>query len=173
MTESDMNLVVPEEKTVDMVSPGDDKAWRLVLKVTEYMYDNALYNYTEAFRLLGVCKQSFYNAFRVPFVQDQLIKRYREQDAAELTLISTSWFPILRYQMELARGEHGARDAAAASRFVKDRLETLESRVEAPDQPEGESEAAKMLERFKEIHGDGMGGVKATRTTVTEELEVT
>ena len=169
MTHSDMNMVTPNETTVDMVSSHDSKAWTLVLKVTEYMHENALFNFTEAFRQLGVSKTSFYAAIRVPFVQNQLIKRYREQNVAELELINTSWFPIVRYQMELARGEHGARDAAAAARFVKDRLETLEDRVEQPEEAEGQTEASLILAEFMDR---AEKTVRATRTVVTETLEV-
>ena len=169
MTQSDMNMVPAKGKTVEAVSHHDSKAWQLVLKVTEYMYENAMYNYSEAFRQLGVCKGSFYNALRVPFVQDQLIRRYREQNVAELELINTSWFPIVRYQMELARGEHGARDAAAAARFVKDRLETLEDRIESPEEAEGEAEASMILAQFMDR---AEKTVKATRTVVTETIEV-
>jgi hypothetical protein len=61
------------------VSPTDAKSWELVHSVLDWMGENHCYNYSEAFRQLGVAPASYYRAVKRPFVQNRLLLRFRAQ----------------------------------------------------------------------------------------------
>ena len=156
------------------VSPTDAKAWELVHSVLEWMGKNHSYNYSEAFRQLGVAPASFYRAVKRPFVQNRLLRRFRAQDAAEVELLDAYWLGIVGYQVRMATGQEGSpRESTGAARFVHERRRLLRERLESQvGEQEGQSEASIILQRFKERYGDGMPVVKARRRVTEEEIEV-
>ena len=168
-------MILPPEQGAEVlpVSAADAKAWELVGVVMQWLRDNAGYNYREAFAALGVAHSSFYAALKRPFVQVKLLERMRQQDVAEMEMLDAGWLQTIQFQMALAAGKMGTpKEATAAARFIHERRKILEERLESTvGEEEGASEAALTLSRFKDRFGDG-SSIKATRTTVTEEVEV-
>lgn len=168
-------MILPPKGAAEVmpVSAADAKAWELVRSVMEWLRANTGYNYREAFAELGVAHSSFYTAIKRPFVQNRLLERMRQQDVAEMELLDAGWLETIAFQMRLAAGKDGStKEATAAARFIHERRKILEERLEATvGEEEGQSEAAIMLGRFKDRFGDG-SSIKAVRTTVTEEVEV-
>lgn len=158
-----------EPSEIALISPADAKAWELVNSVLTWMAENSCYNYSEAFRQLGVAHASFYRAIKMPFVQGRLAERFQAQDVVVFGFIEQHWLEILEHQARIAAGYEGSpRDSTPAARFLDQVYADLRERlVDNHDPEEGQSRAAALLNRFK---AQAPKTVVARR--VVEEVEI-
>ena len=133
------------------IEPTDAKAWELVGSVLGWMGDNSCYNYSEAFRHLGVAPASYYRAIKRPFVQGRLAERMQTLDAAVAKILDMRWPLIIANTVRIAEGD--GREAVQAPLFLGHEKGRIQELVE-PRQEEGPSEAALFVERFKEQGAD-------------------
>jgi hypothetical protein len=86
------------------------------------MGQNLCYNYSEAFRQLGVAPGNFRRAVKTPSVQNHLLLRFRPQDMAEMEPLDAYWMRMGGYHVRMAVGQGGSpRESTAAARFVHER----------------------------------------------------
>lgn len=111
-----------------------------------------------------------YRAIKQPFVQGKILERMNALDKVEAKLLEVHWPGIVANVARIAEGDE--REAVQAARFLAREKERIQQQAGEEGQEEGPSEAAVRLSRFKERFGNGGGGVKARRTTVTEQLQV-
>jgi hypothetical protein len=160
-------LAIQDQTTeVVPIQPADAKAWELVHSVLTYMSANTSYNYSEAFRELGVSRASFYRAIKRPFVQGRMAERMDAVDLAVERMLEDHWVLVVSNMLCLAQG--GGREAVAAARFLAEQKGRIQERGGAPKE-EGPSEARRLLDSW-------MGTSKtvtARRSVVTEEVELT
>jgi len=149
---------------VALIDPADLKAWELANRVFTWMTENACYNYTEAFRQLGVARSSFYRAIKRPFVQGKLLARLEAVDHAVAKMLEDHWTPVVANMVRIAQGE--TREAVQAARFLAQEKEKLQQQGNGREQ-EGPSVARTLLEQFKTARK-----VAARRSFVTEEVEL-
>lgn len=155
-----------EAEEVLPVSAAEAKAWELVSSVLDWMGEQRCYNYSDAFRQLGVAPASYYRAIRVPFVQGRITERMSALDKATSKLLEVYWPTILVNMARLAQGE--GREAVQAARFLAEEKQRLEEKAGA-EEPEGMHPAERLLRTF----GQSSRMITARRTSVEEEIQVT
>jgi len=155
-----------EAEEVIPVSAADAKAWELVSSVLDWMGANCCYNYSEAFRQLDVAPASYYRAIQVPFVQGRITERMSALDKATAKLLEVHWPAILVNMARLAQGE--GREAVQATRFLAEEKQRLEEKA-GPEERQGMHPAERLLQTF----GQSSRMIKARRTSVEEEIQVT
>ena len=149
------------------ISATDAKAWQLVSIVLDWMAETSSYNYSEAFRQTGVERHNYYRAIKRPFIQGKILERMNALDKAAAKLLEVQWPGILANIARIA-GRDG-RDAVQAARFLAQEKERIQQQADEEKQQEGPEEAGVLLAHFK---ATAPKTVRATRTTVTEELLV-
>jgi hypothetical protein len=98
---------------VVLIDPTDAKAWELVGSVRTWMGENACYNYSEAFRQLGVAPASYYRAIKRPFVQGRLAVRMDALGKAIVRLPEVHWPSILVNMVRIVEGDRREKVQAA------------------------------------------------------------
>ena len=98
------------------IEPTDANAWELVGSVLGWMGDNSSFNYSEAFRQLGVAPASLYRAIKRPFVQGRLAERMQALDGAVANILEMRWPLIIANMVRIAEGD--GREAVQAARFL-------------------------------------------------------
>lgn len=148
--------------------PQEAVHWLRARKVFQALVEPGINTIADACQAAGVPRATFYRDIAQPEVAAKLGEWLAATDATALALIVGQWPAVLQHQARLARGAVGSpRDSTPAARFLQSELARLREQAES-EQKEGPSEAAKVLARFR----DRAARVKATRTTVVEELEV-
>ncbi len=146
--------------------PSQLACWLRVRKVFEALTQPGINTIVAACAEAKVNRSTFYGDIAEPIVVQKLAEWLDALDAVALGVLMAHHLEILIHQQRIARGDVGmARDSTPAARFVQGVLDDLRQQVRE-QKGSGPSEAAKLLQRFRERDAT----IRAKRTTVTEEL---
>ena len=161
-------MVLPpasQENDISVVGPQSLKYWELVQRVRKQFQLGATTT-VAACEAAGVCRKTYYEAIRDPYVQGMVASQMDALAQASLEVIEQSWIPVLVNVVGVARDGSG-RDAVQAAKFLKDVKDDLDAIARGDSRSSQESDAAKALRSFL---GGGKGKLKLKQ--ITQEIEL-
>lgn len=153
-----------ENRGLQVINPGDMKAWERVQRVLEVLRLDGSVTLTAACKQVGIHRTTIWRDLQRPYVQQRLAEVQVGMDALTGHVLDKSWGLILMSMANLA-ASGDSKEAVQAARFIRDVKLDWEKR-HAPDGTQKTSEAGELIKSF-------LGGkrLKLSQTVVTREIE--
>lgn len=155
-----------ENRGLQVINPGDMKAWERVQRVLEVLRldGSVTLTLTAACKQVGIHRTTIWRDLQRPYVQQRLAEVQAGMDALTGRVLDKSWGMIIMNMANLAASE-SSKEAVQAARFIRDVKLDWEKR-HAPDGTQKTSEAGELIKSF-------LGGkrLKLSQMVVTREIE--